>query len=134
MCSSDLRVLIALRLCANITELRLLILPLRIEQTDDARTAATIVDLLQAYGLRRHGQRVRLSSQEIRIMRQCLQDVRDLAKSLQYRLLVVSRGFLKRSKRSAAFRLSHATVEDRLSKSRGDAPDETARIEQLASV
>ena len=30
------RVLIALRLCANITELRLLILPLRIEQTDDA--------------------------------------------------------------------------------------------------
>ena len=76
------RVLVALRLCANIAKLRLLILPLRIEETDDARTAAAIVDLLQMHGLRGHGQRVRLSSQEIRIMLQRLQDVRDLPKSL----------------------------------------------------
>ena len=62
-------------------------------------------------------------------MRQCLQDVRDLPKGLQYRLLVISRGFLKGSKRNATFGLSHATVEDRLSKSRGDAPYETARTE-----
>jgi hypothetical protein len=73
------RVLVALCLRA---ELRLLILPLRIEQTDGARTAAAIVDALQTYGLRRHGQRVALSNQEIRVMLQCLQDVRDLPKSL----------------------------------------------------
>src|SRR3984957_10971389 len=128
------RVLIALCLCANIAELRLLILPLRIEQTDNARTAAAIVDLLQAHGLRGHGQRVRLSSQEIRIMLQRLQDVRDLPKSLQYRLLIVSRGFFEGSQRSATFCLPHATVEDRLSKSRRDAPYESARTEQLASI
>src|SRR6202161_3219627 len=52
------RVLIALCLCANIAKLRLLILPLRVEETDDTRTAAAIVDLLQTYGLRGHGQRV----------------------------------------------------------------------------
>ena len=67
-------------------------------------------------------------------MRQCLQDVRDLPKSAQYRLLIVSRGFLKRGKRSATLCLSHATVEDRLSKSRGDAPYETGRTEQFASI
>ena len=39
-------------------------------------------------------------------MRQCLQDVRDLPKSPQYGLLVVSRRFLKRGKRGATFRLS----------------------------
>ena len=128
------RVLVALCFCANIAELRLLILPLRIEQTDDARSAAAIVDALQTYGLRGHGQRLPLSSQEIRIMRQCLQDVRYLPKSLQYRLLVVSRGFFEGSKRSATFRLSHAAIEDRLSKSRGDAPYETGRAEQCASV
>jgi hypothetical protein len=59
-------------------------------------------------------------------MLQCLQDVRDLPKSLQYRLLLVSRGFFKSCKRSATFGLSHAT-EDRLRKSRGDALYETAR-------
>jgi hypothetical protein len=126
--------LIALCLCANIAKLRLLILPLRVEETDDTRTAAAIVDLLQTYGLRGHGQRVPLSNQKIRIMLQCLKDVRDLPKSLQYRLLVVGRGFLERSQRSATFGLSHATVEDRLSKSRGHTPYETARIEQVASV
>ena len=128
------RVLVALRLGAHIAELRLLILPLRIEQTDDARTAAAIIDLLQTYGLRGHGQRLALGSQEIRIMRQCLQDVSDLPKSLQYRLLVVSRRFLKAGKRGAAFCLSHAAVEDRLCKSRGNAPDETGGTEQIASV
>ena len=97
------RVLIALRLCANIAELRLLILPLRIEETDNARTAAAIIDALQTYRLRGHRQRVLLSNQEIRIMLECLQDVRDLPKSLQYRLLVVGRRFLKRSKRSTTF-------------------------------
>ena len=56
------RVLVALRLRANIAELRLLKLPLGIEQTDDARTAAAIVDALQTYGLRGHRQRVPLSS------------------------------------------------------------------------
>src|ERR1700690_2526927 len=74
-------VLIALCLCANIAELRLLILPLRIEKADDARAAGAIVDALQTYGLRRHRQRVPLSSQEIRIMRKCLQDISDLPKS-----------------------------------------------------
>jgi len=97
------RVLVALCLRANIAELRLLILPLRIEQADDARTPAAITNALQTYGLRGHRQRVRLRSQKIRIMRQCLQDVRDLPKSLQYRLLVVGRRFLKRSKRSTTF-------------------------------
>src|SRR3984885_1833298 len=128
------RVLIALCLCANIAELRLLILPLRIEQTDNARTAAAIIDALQTYRLRGHRQRVLLSNQEIRIMLQCLQDVRDLPKSLQYRLLIVGRRFLKGSQRSATFGLSHATVEDRLSKSRGDAPYQTGRTEQFASI
>src|SRR6201996_9858313 len=89
------RGLIALCLCANIAELRLLILPLRIEQTDNARTAAAIIDALQTYRLRGHRQRVLLSNQEIRIMLQCLQDVLDLPKSLQYRLLIVGRRFLK---------------------------------------
>src|ERR1700719_530748 len=82
------RVLVALCLRANITELRWLILPLRIEQADDTRTAAAIADSLQTYGLRCHRQGLALGSQEIRVMRQCLQDVRDLSKSLQYRLLV----------------------------------------------
>src|ERR1700720_2902077 len=45
------RVLVALCLRANITELRLLILPLRIEQADDTRTAAAVADALQTYGL-----------------------------------------------------------------------------------
>ena len=67
-------------------------------------------------------------------MRQRLQDVRDLPKSLQYRLLVVGRRCLKGSERSATFGLPHATVEDRLSKSRSDTPDETGRIEQIASI
>ena len=49
------RVLVALCLCTNIAKLRLLILPLGIEQTDDARTAAAVVDALQTYGLRGHG-------------------------------------------------------------------------------
>src|ERR1700722_13316622 len=128
------RVLIALCLCANIAALRLLILPLRIEQTDNARTAAAIVDALQTYRLRGHRQRAALSNQEIRIMLQCLQDVCDLPKGLQYRLLVISRGFFKGSKRSAAFGLSHSTVEDRLSKPRGDAPYETGRTEQIRPV
>src|ERR1700735_4678289 len=72
---------------------------------------AAIIDLLQTNGLRGHGQRVLLSNQEIRIMLQRLQDVRDLPKSLQYRLLVISRGFFKGSKGSATFGLSHAAVE-----------------------
>ena len=67
-------------------------------------------------------------------MRQCLQNVRDLPKSLQYRLLVVSRRFFKGSKRSAPLCLSHAAVEDRLRKSRGNTPDETGRTEQMSRI
>ena len=45
------RVLVALRLRANVAELSLLKLPLGIEQTDDARTAIAIADALQTYSL-----------------------------------------------------------------------------------
>ena len=67
-------------------------------------------------------------------MGQRLQDVGDLPESQQHRLLVVSRGFLEGRERSAAFRLSHATVEDRLRKSGGDAPDQAGWTEQIAAV
>src|ERR1700721_2954004 len=45
------RVLIALRLRANIAELGLLKLPLNIEQPDNARAAVAIADTLQTHSL-----------------------------------------------------------------------------------
>jgi hypothetical protein len=109
--------------------LGLLKLPLSIEQADNARAAAAIVDALQTDSLGSHRQRVFLGSQEIRIVRQRLQDVRDLPESLQYRLLVVSGGSSERSERGAAFSLSHAGIEDRLRKARGDTPYHPGRVE-----
>jgi hypothetical protein len=57
-----------------------------------------------------------------------LQDVRNLPEGLQYRLLVVSGRGLERGERGATFSLAHATVEDRLRKSRGDTPHDTGRV------
>ena len=58
-----------------------------------------------------------------------LQDIRDLSERLQYSLLVISGRSLKRSERGATFSLSHAAIEDRLRKSRGDTPYNTGRVE-----
>jgi hypothetical protein len=75
-----------------------------------------------------------LCRQQVRIVSERLQDVGNLAESLQHRLLVICGGRLEQRQRCPPFGLSGATIEDRLGEPRGDAPYEARGIEQISPV
>ena len=83
--------MVALRFSSDITNPRLLVLTLRIQQVENPDTSIRLIDALQTHGLRRQVERVLLCRQQILIVSEHLQDIGNLTEYLQHCLSVISR-------------------------------------------
>src|SRR5437867_994549 len=124
---------VARRLRLNQTDLRLLVLPLRIEEREIARRAE--LELLDRHveAFARGGLGIRLRLERDRVELQGKQHVGDVLERGEDGLLVLREGLVVRCLRAALPRLELPCVKNRLKEARADVPDLCACAEQLGA-
>src|SRR5881396_3413407 len=123
---------VARRLRLNQTDLRLLVLPLRIEEREIARRAELQLLDRHVEAFARGGLGVRLRLEHDRVELQSKQHVGDVLERAEDGLLVLREGLVVRCLRAALPRLELPRVKNRLKEARADVPDLRGRVaEQL---
>src|SRR5258706_2365949 len=123
---------VADRLRLNQTDLRLLVLPLRVEKREIARRAE--LELLgrhvEAFARRGLGLGLRLERDRVEL--QSEQHVGDVLERAEHGLLILREGLVVCGFGAALSRLELPRVKNRLEQARADVPDLRARIEKLS--
>src|SRR6266480_1446460 len=123
---------VARRLRLNQPDLRLLVLPLRIEEREIARRAELQLLDRHVEAFARGGLGIRLRLERDRVELEGKQHVGDVLERAEDGLLVLREGLVVRCLRAALPRLELPCVKNRLKEARADVPDLRAWIEDAA--
>src|SRR6266568_5235358 len=122
---------IARRLRLNETDLRLLVLALRVVEREIVRPAELELPARHFEAFARGGLGLGLRLERDRVELQSKQHVRDVLERAEHGLLILREGLIVGRFRSALSRLELSRMENRLKQAGADVPDPRSRVEQL---